>query len=507
MNVLIILGHPRKESLCGALAKAYEEGALQANAQVKTLILADLDFDPHVRMELSQDQPFEKDLSHVQETVAWADNLVFVYPTWWGMMPALLKGFLDRVLTPGFAFAFREDGSGDWERLLTGKSAQLITTVDTPPWVYRWIYGQPGNNAMRLATLGFCGIKPTHTLVLGPVKDSSLIQRKEWLETARQTGFKLRKGTLARGERWRDKALAWVKAARLQFYPMTWVAYTIGALGAASPNTSIFTDSTYWLGYLFLFFLEVATVLANDYFDFESDRQNKNSSPFTGGSRMLVESHLSFKEVRIGIVAALALAGVVAGLLIQNIPAPLAGGVTMLVALILAMGYTVPPLKLSYRGLGELNVGITHSLIVVLCGYVFQGGGLGDAFPWLISVPLFLSVLPAIILAGIPDYEADKAAAKRTLPVVLGQRRAIMLTMGLTLLAAISALVWQQLHLAQGAFSGAAYFILPHAALLVVLLYSYLEESRTSGRINGLLVAALSYIIWFGAIPFFQLTA
>lgn len=111
MNVLIVLGHPRKASLCGALAKAYEEGALQANAQVKTLILADLDFDPHVRLESPQDQPFEKDLSHVQETITWADHLVFVYPTWWGMMPALLKGFLDRVLTPGLRLSLKRMGA------------------------------------------------------------------------------------------------------------------------------------------------------------------------------------------------------------------------------------------------------------------------------------------------------------------------------------------------------------------------------------------------------------
>lgn len=75
-------------------------------------------------------------------------------------MPALLKGFLDRILLPGWAF--REDGNAatGYRPLLEGRSAHLITTMDTPSWVYRLIYGRPGVRAMKVGTLRFCGIKP-----------------------------------------------------------------------------------------------------------------------------------------------------------------------------------------------------------------------------------------------------------------------------------------------------------------------------------------------------------
>ena len=100
-------------------------------------------FDPRV-------QPVEESIAQARALLAWADHIVFVYPTWWGTTPALLKGFLDRVLAPGFAFTENERG---YVPLLGGKSAELLTTMDTPCWVYRWIYGAPGHKAMARATL------------------------------------------------------------------------------------------------------------------------------------------------------------------------------------------------------------------------------------------------------------------------------------------------------------------------------------------------------------------
>lgn len=132
MKVLVILGHPRTDSLCGALAEAYRDGARSSGAEVRSLELANLEFDPHVHTPSPNQQPLEDDLDAARELVAWADHLVFVFPTWWGTMPALLKGFLDRVMTPEFAFRSCEGGTG-YEGLLQGRSAQLITT-----WIPRY---------------------------------------------------------------------------------------------------------------------------------------------------------------------------------------------------------------------------------------------------------------------------------------------------------------------------------------------------------------------------------
>ena len=108
---------------------------------------------------------------------------------------------------------------------------------------------------------------------------------------------------------YRRKLFAWVKIARLQFYPMTWLAYSLGAL-AQSVVVGRFNLRLYLLGYLVLFLIEFCTILANEYFDYDSDRQNMNFSTFTGGTRALVEGNLTFREVRIGIFVALAMVAV-----------------------------------------------------------------------------------------------------------------------------------------------------------------------------------------------------
>lgn len=504
MNVLIILGHPRTDSLCGALANAYGRGAIEAGTEVRQLDLATLDFDPQVRTISPNQQTFEDDILKARELILWAEHLVFVYPTWWGTMPALLKGFLDRVLTPGFAFNTCEGGTG-YQGLLDGRSAQLITTMDTPPLVHRLVYRQPGRNAMARATLGFCGIRPVRSLVCGSVKDSSLHQRQQWLEQARRQGRCLERGRITPGEQLRHKAGAWLKGMRLQFYPMTWLTYTAGAL-AASPVDGVFGNPLFWLGYLCLFLVEVATVLINEVVDFESDRNNRFFSTFTGGSRVLVEGLLSPIELRVGIAVALLASLPAAVLLLFMTPAnPSAVVLVMGTMAILAMGYTAPPLKLCYRGLGELDVAVTHSIGVILCGYVLLGGAWNDSLPWLLSVPLLLAILPSITLSGIPDLEADAAASKRTLVVRLGQRGALMLALGLTVLAAGAAVIWQVMNLADGAFAGVAYAVIPHAALLTWLLHKRIEAGSPPGRIDGLMVASLSYVLWFGLIPLFRL--
>lgn len=183
-KILVILGHPRQDSLCGALAAAYAEAARAAGAELRELTLADLAFDPVLRTGYGGEQPLEPDLAAAQQAILWADHLAFVYPTWWGGLPALLKGFVDRVFLPGFAFKYRKD-SPWWDRLLTGRSARLLVTMDTPPWYYRWVYRMPAIHQMQKTTLEFCGIRPVKTLMLGTVIHSSPTQRAQWLDRAR----------------------------------------------------------------------------------------------------------------------------------------------------------------------------------------------------------------------------------------------------------------------------------------------------------------------------------
>ncbi|MCG6880490.1 MAG: hypothetical protein LJE96_15250 [Deltaproteobacteria bacterium] len=98
-----------------------------------------------------------------------------------------------------------------------------------------------------------------------------------------------------------SKLRTWLKTARLQFYPMAWIAYSLGAVCAGNLYNG-FHIKPYLAGYLCLFLLELLTVLLNDYFDYETDKLNKNGSLYSGGSRAIVEGHLSFSEMRVGIV-------------------------------------------------------------------------------------------------------------------------------------------------------------------------------------------------------------
>lgn len=502
MNVLLILGHPRKDSLCGALFRAYREGAEQAGANVDTLVLADLDFDPHVHVESPEQQALEPDLARAREQIERANHLVFVYPTWWGCQPALLKGFLERMIMPGLAFRFDGPDTVAWRGLWRGKSAQIITTMDTPPVMYRWFYRQPGHNALARATLGFCGVRTRRGLRFGPVRLSSPQQRRRWIERARRSGFATCAGRKTRPG---HRTGAWLRALRLQFYPMSWGAYTLGALLVAGPGA--FTTAIYWWGYLCMFALEAATVFANEYFDFASDRGNRAAGPFNGGARILVERRLRFADLRAGIALAVVAALVCAAFAVFLAAQPGIVIGLLAVAFVLALGYTIPPLKLCYRGLGELDVAASHSFLVLLFGCALQGGALRGPIPWLLALPLCMAVLPAIILSGLPDLGADAAAGKGSLAVRLGARRAAWLALGLAVAAALLALAESRLPATRDLFRGIAWGAVPHAGLLALVLLRLLRRHADPAdrRIDGVMVVALSYILWFVAVPFWHL--
>ncbi|MQT57391.1 flavodoxin family protein [Pseudomonas sp. FSL R10-0399] len=182
-RVLIILGHPSTDSFCGAIATCYFETATQAGREVRIVQLGALNFDPVLHEGYNQIQTLEQDLLDAQTDIMWAEHLVFVFPLWWGGVPALLKGFIDRTFLPGFAFKYRQ-GKVFPDKLLKGRTAHLLVAMDTAPWYYKWVYWMPGLHQMRKHTLAFCGIKPLTTLMFGPVLTSTTTQRQRWLQQA-----------------------------------------------------------------------------------------------------------------------------------------------------------------------------------------------------------------------------------------------------------------------------------------------------------------------------------
>ena len=179
-NITVILGHPDASSYCGALATTYVQAAEAAGHSVKYFELGDIAFDPILHHGYNKRQALEPGLTEIQAAITWANHLVFVYPTWWGAMPSLLKGMFDRVLLPGYAFNYREN-SKFWDKLLIGRSAHVMVTMDTPPW-YNWLmYARPGHNQIKKTILQFCGIKPVKITSFGAIRHASAARRERWL--------------------------------------------------------------------------------------------------------------------------------------------------------------------------------------------------------------------------------------------------------------------------------------------------------------------------------------
>jgi len=226
----------------------------------------------------------------------------------------------------------------------------------------------------------------------------------------------------------KEKITSWIKLMRLEFYSMPFVVYSLGGLIFYKFN-NFFLLKNYFVGYLIIFLIELVTVLTNEYYDLEGDKLNKNPGRFTGGSRMLVENKILLRELKRPFIFAI-LSFFILSLFLFKITF-FSNQVLLLLMLgfILGISYTTPPLKFSYRGLGEIDVALIHGFYVIVCGYVFQKGMLDLNIIWVISIPIFFSSLAGVSLAGIPDINSDKLVSKKSVAVILGPKNTLIFSM------------------------------------------------------------------------------
>jgi NAD(P)H dehydrogenase (quinone) len=189
-KILIINGHPNPESFNFGLAASYKKGAIKRNAEIQEIVITNLQFNPNLKYGYQKRTEQEPDLVAAWDKILWADHLVWIHPVWWGGLPAITKGFIDRVFLPGFAFQYREK-SIFWDKLLKGKTAHIITTLDQPSWYYRWFFGRPSVNQLKKSTLEFCGIKIKKVTYIGIVKTADDSLRNKWLEKVEKLGLSL----------------------------------------------------------------------------------------------------------------------------------------------------------------------------------------------------------------------------------------------------------------------------------------------------------------------------
>ena len=190
-KILIINGHPNKDSFNFGIAAAYKKGVLSTGTEVKEIVIANLDFNPNLQFGYQKRTELEPDLLEAWNKIQWADHLVWIHPVWWGGLPAITKGFIDRLFLPGFAFQYREN-SHFWDKLLKGKTAHIITTLDQPGFFYRLVFHRPSVNQLRRSVLKFCGISPVKVSYVGIIRNSTPEMRKKWLEKAESWGKQLK---------------------------------------------------------------------------------------------------------------------------------------------------------------------------------------------------------------------------------------------------------------------------------------------------------------------------
>lgn len=191
MNVVVINGHPDSNSFCHALAENYKLGADKTGNDCHLIHLSNLKFDPNLKYGYNIQMELEPDLVVLQKLITEANHLVFIYPTWWGTYPALFKGFIDRIFLPGYAFKY-QNSSPLPIKLMKGKTARIITTMDTPVWYYSIIYKSPGINSLKKSILQFCGFKKVRSTIIAPVRKSDEIKRKRWLKEMEKMGSKMK---------------------------------------------------------------------------------------------------------------------------------------------------------------------------------------------------------------------------------------------------------------------------------------------------------------------------
>lgn len=187
MNILIVLAHPDPGSLNHALAAAV---ARACRRQGHAVVLHDLyaeAFDPILpAAEFSKSAPLEPALRRHCEDLAAADGIVVVHPNWWGQPPAILKGWIDRVVRPGVAYAFEEGDGGEGvpRGLLRARAAVVLNTSNTPPDREQEAFGDPLESIWRRCIFDLCGVTDVRRRTYSVVVTSTPEMRARWLADA-----------------------------------------------------------------------------------------------------------------------------------------------------------------------------------------------------------------------------------------------------------------------------------------------------------------------------------
>lgn len=189
MNISVILAHPDPESINAAIANTVVD---QLKTNGHTIFFHDLyaeKFDPLLyHTEFSKDAKLPSEIQLHCDQLSNADGIVIIHPNWWGQPPAILKGWIDRIIRPGVAYRFDEGDSGEGvpAGLLKAKMAIVLNTSDTSEEREENIFGDPLERTWKDCVFGLCGINNFYRKIFRIVVTSTKNQRKQWLDETRQ---------------------------------------------------------------------------------------------------------------------------------------------------------------------------------------------------------------------------------------------------------------------------------------------------------------------------------
>lgn len=168
-RILLIQGHPDagRHHLCDALEQAYEERALGQGHEVRHIHLSDLNFPLLKSQHEWEHGELPLCLGGAQGDIRWAQHIVFFFPLWLGDMPALLKGFLEQIARPGFAFGEVDGTTSMLKKGLLGRSARIVVTMGMPATLYKFYFRAHSVKSMKRNILQFVGLDPVEDTVIG----------------------------------------------------------------------------------------------------------------------------------------------------------------------------------------------------------------------------------------------------------------------------------------------------------------------------------------------------
>jgi NAD(P)H dehydrogenase (quinone) len=187
MKIVIIFNHPYEGSYCNAILNSVTRGLQQANHEIDIINLDKEGFNPvmsSLDLKAFRDKkPVDLKVIEYKDRLEKADQVIFIFPIWWELMPALMKGFIDKVIFPGVAYDYVNGSNTRMKPLLTNiKRVTVITTMNTPGILYRVIFGNAIQKALMRGTFWKLGYKNRKWISYNMVKSVSIGKRKLWLD-------------------------------------------------------------------------------------------------------------------------------------------------------------------------------------------------------------------------------------------------------------------------------------------------------------------------------------